>query len=603
MTDAAPGPVSPRPAARVWAGRQAAAALGVIGVMVVWRGVLLRDSYFNQDDFVLTSLALDRPLTWDYLVEPWIGHVTPAQQLAYWVSARWAPLDWPPVALFILLTQTLTCVVMWHVLTRILPGRWVRVPLLAVLAWSPLTLATTLWWVAAMCLWPHLLFSLLAVLFLLRAHQDAGRRWVNLSVCVLATVAGLTWHERAVLIPPVLLGVAALLEDRGGPVRRVWRALRAYPALWLTFLVGLVGYLYAHTQATAVEGGGNSLSESLRIAVTYIGENTVPGLMGGPWFAEVEGGAVAPPVWVTVASWTLAVGLAVLLVRHGGRAAPWALVFLFLYIVGDLSMLLAGRGSFGRVIGLDPRYSADIVHVAVLAVALALRGSPPLLRMRSVTAASWPRVRTAGLVTGTLAFLVACILGTNLLVPHFQNTEDRAYLTQLRADLAADPNSVILDELAPPEVVLPLFGLESSLSRILRPLPESPAFEQPSAHLKLVHDDGSLHPVDLFGAIPADDGPVQGCGYPVSSVGKQIPLRVGIAGRLVVRVAYFTDTESTVEMTGRGHSAVFLARPGPNVVFVPLPFSDEDLSSVGLRVEGPGTLCVRELSAGLPAAR
>jgi hypothetical protein len=585
---------------RVWAGRQAAAALGVIGVMLVWRGVLLRDSYFNQDDFVLTSLALDRPLTWDYLVEPWIGHVTPAQQLAYWVAARWAPLDWPATALFIVVMQGLTCVVMWHVLTRILPGRWVRVPLLAVLAWSPLTLATTLWWVAAMCLWPHLFFSLLAVLFLLRAHQGAGRRWVNLSVCLLATVAGLMWHERAVLIAPVLLGVAALLEDDGGAVRRVWAALRAYPALWLTYVAGLAAYLYAHVRITAVEGGGNSASESLKVAATYIGENTVPGLMGGPWFAEVKGGAVAPPGWVTIASWVLAVGLAVLLVRRGGKAAPWALVFLFLYVVGDLSMLLAGRGAFGRVIGLDPRYSADIVHVAVLAVALALRNGPPLLGMRRVTAASWPRVRTVGLAVGTAAYLALTILGTAVLLPHFQNTEDRAYVAQLRAGLAVDPNSVIVDELAPPGVVLPLFGDESALSRILAPLPESPAFDQPSSHLKVVDDDGGLHQVELFGVIPADQGPVPGCGYPVSSVGKRIPLRVGISGSLVVRIAYFTDTESTVEVVARGRRSVFQARPGPNVIFVPLPFSVDELTEVDLEVQGPGTLCVSELAAGLP---
>jgi hypothetical protein len=152
-------------------------------------------------------------------------------------------------------------------------------------------------------------------------------------------------------------------------------------------------------------------------------------------------------------------------------------------------------------------------------------------------------------------------------------------------------------------VVLPLFGEDSALSRILAPLPESPAFDQPSARLKVADDGGRLHLVDLFGAIPADDGPVPGCGYPVSSVGKWIPLRVGIAGRLVVRLAYFTDTEATVEVAGRGHVSVFQARPGPNVMFVPLPFSTENLTGLDLRVEGPGTLCVSELAAGFPVVR
>jgi hypothetical protein len=589
----------------VWWGRQSAAAIGVILVMVVWRGILLRDSYFNQDDFVLTSLALDVPLSWDYLIEPWIGHVTPAQQLAYWVAARAAPFDWSPIALFILAMQTMTCVVMWHVLTRLLPGRWSRVALLAVLAWSPLTLATTLWWVAAMCLWPHLFFSLLAVLFLLRAQQGAGRRWVNLSMTVVATASGLLWHERAVLIPPLLLGVTALLQDDGGVVRRVWAALREYAALWVTYAVGLVAYLVVHSRITAVEGGGNTLRESLKISGSYVGENVVPGLMGGPWAAEVRGGAVVPYLWVTILSWVLAVALAVVLVRRGGPAAPYALLLLALYVLGDLLMLLAGRGSFGRVIGLDPRYSADIVHVAVIAVALALRNAPPRLRISESRPRAWMRVRNVGLVTAVAGYLALSILGTNLLVPHFQNTEDRAYIQAVRAGLAADPNTVLVDELAPSEVVLPLFGEESLLSRILAPLPESPAFDEPSPRLKVVEDDGQVRPVVLFGGIPASEGPVPGCGYPVKSRGRTIPLLVGInvAGRLVVRIAYFTDTESTVEVQALGQTSRFLARSGPNEIWVPLTFSPDDLTSVTLRVEGPSTLCVTELEAGLPVAR
>jgi hypothetical protein len=48
---------------------------------------------------------------------------------------------------------------------------------------------------------------------------------------------------------------------------------------------------------------------------------------------------------------------------------------------------------------------------------------------------------------------------------------------------------------------------------------------------------------------------------------------------------------------------VFLARPGPNVIFVPLPFSDDELTYVDVEVQGPGTLCVTEVAAGLPVAR
>ena len=187
----------PRTTEAVWRGPQALAALGVIALMLVWRAVLIGDSFFNQDDYYLTSRALDADVSWSFLMEPVAGHVMPAQHLAYWLVAHYLPFDWPTMALFLLLAQAASVVVMWHLLTRLLPGRWVRVPLLAVFAWSPMTLATGLWWSAAMGLWPHVLFSLLGMLFLVRAIQGAGSWWLNLAGCVAVTAFALTWHERA----------------------------------------------------------------------------------------------------------------------------------------------------------------------------------------------------------------------------------------------------------------------------------------------------------------------------------------------------------------------------------------------------------------------
>lgn len=588
---------------RVWRGRQAAAALVVLAVMLVWRGVLLGASYFNQDDYYLSGRAYDSDLTWGFLFRDTAGHVNPMQQLVYWMVAHWAAYDWAVVATFVLVMQLLATLLMWHVLTRLLPGRWVRVPLLAAFAWSPLSLTTTLWWSAAMGLWPHLVCTLLAVLFLVRQRQGAGRTWVNVTVMVAATVMGLAWHERSVLIPPVLLAVAVVLADGPDGVvgwRRLPAALRRYWPLWATLVVLVGGYLVGHARLTSVEGGATELSEGLAISWAFVGRNVVPGLASGPWGATLNGGAVDPYLWVTIVSGVLALVVIGLLLWRGGPGRRWALAFFVAYVLADLALVLSGRGSFGRVIGLDPRYSSDVVQVAVLSVALALRGAPEGFGFRLPQRLPWPRARALVLVSGTALYLYGAAFGTATLVPHFQNTEDRTYLTNLRADLAADPNQVIVDALAPADIVLPLVGGDSYLSAIFDPLEEAPVFDAPSPRMRVVGADGHLRTVDLAGAIPMRPGPVVNCGYAVKQRGTRVPLAVEIQGRVLVHVSYFTDTESTVEVDAGEWGSAFLARRGPNEVWFAVPDQGVGIEDVDLRVDGDATVCVTALEVGLP---
>lgn len=585
----------------VWRGRQAAAALVVVAVMVVWRAVLLDGSFFNQDDYYLSGRAYAADLTWGYLFTDTAGHVNPAQQLVYWVVAHGFGYDWRAVAVFVLSLQLAATVVMWHVLTRLLPGRWVRVPLLAAFAWSPLSLMTTLWWSAAMGLWPHLVCSLLAVLLLLRVHQGVGRAWVAYAAIVLVMVVAVAWHERAVLIAPVLLATAVTLADQAPGWRRVPAALRAHRPLWVASALLLAGYLVGHTSLTTVEGGSTDPDDWVAIAGAFVAQNVLPGVASGPWGARLDGGAVEPFLWVTIASGALTVLTVGLLLWRGGPSRRWALAFFVSYVVADLVLVLAGRGGFGRLIGLDPRYSSDVIHVAVLCVALAVRGASPGFGFSLPRRWSWTRARTAVLVVGTAAYLYGAAFGTATLVPHFQNTEDRTYLANLRADLGADPNQVIVDALAPPDIVLPLVGDDSRLSAVLAPLDLAPVFDQPSPRMRTVAPDGRLVEVELDGTIPMRRGPVPGCGYAVSEA-TLVPLAVDVRGRVVARLSYFTDTEATVDVSVGAWSASFLARSGPDEMWFVLPDLDAPVRAVTFEVRGPSTVCITELEVGLPEA-
>lgn len=575
-----------------WRGVQGLAALAVIAVMVVSRWVLLAGSYFNQDDFYLSGRAYASDLTVDFLLRDTAGHVNPLQQLSYWLVAHHAPYDWPAVAASILLMQTAATVIMWLLITRLLGERWSRLPLLAIFAWAPLTLATTLWWSAAMGLWPHVLCSLAAVWLLVRWQQRpaGGRQWVEPVAIVAVTVVGLLWHERAVLIPPLVFGVAVALADDARGWRRLTTALVRFRWLWAALVALLAGFLVAHGLLTDVEGGGGSAGRMLDISWSFLGENVVPGVAGGPWTGHLEGGAVVPATWVTVVSIALTAVASGWLLLRGGPARFWALAVLAGYVAADLALVLSGRAGFGAVIGLDPRYSSDVVHAAVVCLALAWRGAPTPPRIPR-------RLAAAALVA---AYGVAAAFGTALLVPHFQNTEDRELVTTLRAELAADPTQVLVDDLAPSDVVLPLVGEDSLYSRILAPLPEMPAFDDPSPRLRLVADDGRLIAPELDDAVTARPGPEDACGHAVDERPVDLRFRVPLAGRVLVRLGYFTDRESTVTIGAADWSAEFLARPGPNQVWFVLPELGREVDELELASDGRAVVCVTEAEAGLP---
>ncbi len=588
---------------RAWQGTQGRVALLVILAATGWRWLLLRGSYFNQDDYYLTSRASQSDLTWSFLVSDTAGHVNPAQQLTYWIVARTTPFEWTPIAWFVLVCQTLTVVVFWQVLSRLLPGSWLRIPLLTAVAVAPLTLTSTLWWSAAMGLWPPLLAMSLAVLFLLRSRQDSRRPWLDLAGCILAFAFGLLWHERGILIAPVLAGVAVCLADDAAGWRRIVVAVRRSWGLWLTLVAVGGGFLVARSRLTDIEGGAVTFRQTASVAWSYLGKNVVPGIVSGPWQADLVGGAVDPDVWVVVVSLVLAGIGAVALLQRGGPARRWALFLLVGYVGSDLVLLITGRGGFGGVIGLDSRYSADIVLVASLSVALAMRGAPAALPAEDRSGAPTPAAgvrRGALVVTGV--YVAGAAVGTALLVPHFQNVEDRNYFTQLRNGLAADNSQVIYDRLVPDGILLPLLGEEALISEVLAPLPDGPAYDQPSEDLRVVGEDGRLRRPELERPVVAPAGPVERCGYPIDAGGRTIRLEAPVQGKLVLAMGYFTNTEDIVELAvpAQDWSVTFGARTGPHEMFVVVPDFGEEFSTLQMRTEGSSTVCVTGIQAGVP---
>ena len=211
--------------------------------------------------------------------------------------------------------------------------------------------------------------------------------------------------------------------------------------------------------------------------------------------------------------------------------------------------------------------------------------------------------RRAVAVGGLLAaYGVAAAFGTALLVPHFQNQQDREFVTNLRDDLAADPTQVILDGAAPAELVLPLVGEDNRYSVIFGPLPERPAFDEPSYRLRVVGEDGHLHPVVLDGAVTSEPGPDDECGWSVTEEATGIEMRFPLDGRVLLRVRYYTNAEATVSIGAADWNEEFLARRGPNEVWLVLPDVDGLVPELELVSDRSATVCVTEVAAGLPEA-
>jgi hypothetical protein len=583
------------PTSAVWGSPAGVLASFVIAVSVMWRAVVVGRGWFGQNDFLI-SLPSTSPTDLEYT-----AGFSPASVLLAQRVATIAPLDWPTAAAIVLIVQSAALVVLWHVLSRILPDRWLRVPVLTFFAVTPLTLWSTQWWTFALQFWPAAVAVLVALLAVLRSTQ---RGWApGPWVAAAGTATALAFNERWILAPVLLLGIAVAVGSEARAGDRFARVLLAHRRIWAA--QGFVVVLYASVRAVAAPPRVDDLREPIVVATAYLRHLSAL-LPGGPWgHGSVDHAVLTAPSWAVGVGMLLFLAVLALTLTHGGLDARIAWSVFAVHFLLFVGLLTTHPGeSTPEAVDFLYRYGADTALVLTVVVSAALRQTPVIsvagIPMKALRATATSSEVPVALVA-SLALVTSAALSTPALSRPLLHRDSHTYVDTARAALRDDRTAVILDSGAPASVISPWFGEAATVSTVLAHAPENPVFDLPSHRLRLVREDGAFTPVTLSGSVdmvPTDD---EVCPRAVRFAGAVVPFQRTVPmGRWVVRLGYYTADAGLAVVDVAGQRISVPVQSGLNSVDVPVTATFDELS---IALEHPtATLCLASATAGFPTS-
>lgn len=160
----------------------------LIAASLVLRVLVLRDSYFVEDDLLFVGNAYENDLTLDFVTRVHKGHFMPGAIALTWVLSRIAAYDWLLVAGVTFVAQALLSVLALRLLRTLFGTRPAILPPLALFLFSPLTIPAFGWWAAAINAVPLQLALVLALTAQVRFARGEGARYGRraLAWCVAA---------------------------------------------------------------------------------------------------------------------------------------------------------------------------------------------------------------------------------------------------------------------------------------------------------------------------------------------------------------------------------------------------------------------------------
>ena len=486
----------PRPAAVATNPRRLLDIAAVV-LVVVQAGLLYRFmsvGYWFLDDFQNLELAQAAPLSSDYLQMTVFGHPQPGARLANWLLIRAFPMDYHVAMAMVAVNIALTAFTVYRILRNLFPPSPLHLVFASMAGATALWLPAGQWWAGGVGVTTSALANALSCAALVRCYlsERPGRRVAWGLLAGVWMLLGLLFYERTLF--GCLFGALFLLAAvcRSLRPKELLRVLRQAWVGYLSLAVLAAGFLWYYLIGSFVRKQpgytGGELVHYLWVAWSH---SLVPGLFGGPLNSDPLGpeSTAGTPLWWLVVT-EVALGLIALLGlrRLGWRSLRGWLILLPIFLAAQYSIATARLTSHGPRIGNEFRYIADMLPLAVLALAVVLLrpgpdptrptvADPPPLHAAPDTfagPASWRGMNRRHLLLGGVVLLVTWTVFLTTAVPisrRWQTAPGRDYVANLQAGIkAADAKGPwsLYTTMVPNTVSLTTYGRYSSTPFLAR---------------------------------------------------------------------------------------------------------------------------------------
>jgi hypothetical protein len=491
----------------------------IVVLMLVWRGWTMSQWSWYMDDWVYLSSTTDRSFL-DYVGQNYNSHFMPGQFALVWVLTKFAPLNYG-VAVAVTLAFMAASIVAWAMALREIFGeRWHLLYAVAVLALSPIFVPVSLWWAAALQVFPLQLCMGACIYFTARAVRRP-HQWRPIVGLAIAYALGLAFWEKALLVAIPVFFTAHILSR--GIDRRPKRLLRIGAPAALVTAVYIPIYVLFTRGGDAIDTRlfeGRSVSESVDFYFHGIIDLGIPALLGGPWGALSNPQSVYTDTRGSLTMLYLAgavIAAITALVLRRGSAAPLLMIVTYALVAWGLLLTSSRFTVMGNLSVRDARYAADILPVALLAVMFVVtrfRGERGRTVASSVPDHVLPRVR-AGLGALVLAALVSAAVANGATWDALRPTSPKPWVDNAVSDLRRAGPISLYDTVAPNNVILSAFFWGNGrVSRMMLPLRLPLRFNQPTDTIHMIDDSGHVRPMIVSPSSKSvEPAPVPDCGY------------------------------------------------------------------------------------------
>lgn len=619
------------------------AVLVVVPAALAWR--FASPSFFFLDDIIHLYDAHTGHLDWSYAFGSAIGHLAPGYRLTYLAIDRAVPMNFDVALAFLVLCQAVSAVLLQRILTLVFGRAWWTYALAFAWAISVAYLPAFGYFAAGLHSIPAIAATLASIHGYLCWRATGRRGWLVWSL--LAMVIGVTFYEKALLVPLYLILIRFLL-DPGARLRDTlrligneWRVWLAYASVWAAFLIAYS--LGSHTGAATAP-----VDQTLDFLRLFWIKGLWP-LVFGIWVPEF--GQSRGDQMVMVSAQLALIGLVAWSIAR--RSTAWrAWAFLAIAVVANALMLIQRVSTFGpEATAYSLRYYTEPILLVPIAVAFAFARPRPLWRTTAVEQpastkaaargqASFQRpTRLAGAValTALVAYLAVTLATTDSFSKPWSAQPStipngrlaRSYFDNLRGDLQSARGGgaevSLLDHDVPPWIISPLaFEAARHLSYVVSHFDERVTFNQPQA-LHIVEPGGHLRPTHFVPAAGGSLATLRRGSLRIRAAGVmrrrgELCIVGGGTGAALeweprphvfghdwwLRAAYRTDAAQPVELytnPGFGFRKERSSLPSmnsPGTAILPLTEFKSAPANAGVRLVAPpfGRLCLRSLEIG-----